>query len=211
MGDGRPDEAKLTRQFDSGTEAREAIDLGTAFTTDLPLARLSGDYPYQMSNVPHDNIRVVVHKKGAEDDIQAVTLGEDSLEGLSDEERQDLVEAIGADEHGNTYAKDGDGLTFATNLVIERYPELRQFATDHGKWKVANIHELLPNLSKEQKSEFVNALWEYRKLRARAVIDFLSDDVGRQQVELSTGRVALRDLAIERTNNLHSSNIKQKA
>jgi len=210
MGEKHPDEGKLKREFGSGTEGRESTDLGTAFTEDWALSSLSGNYPYRTNNILQDDIKVVVHKKGVQDDIQATALSEDALDGASDEERQDLVTAIGANEYGNTYAKDDDGLSFAANLITQRYPELQQLVTERETWKVINIHELLPQLSGKQKGEFVEALWEYRKLRAKSVIDFLSDDIGRQHVALDTGRVALRDLVIERTNNLHASKAESK-
>ncbi len=207
MGVERSDEISSARNFDSGDANRQRIDLGTAFTQDEWLSRWSAHYPYLLSGVPHEDLRVVIYKKDIKDDIEATTLTEDALSGLDTEERVDLVSAIGADEFGNTYATDLEGLMFAAALLVKNFPDLKDYVKPQGKGSIINIHELLPSLAVEQKKKFVAALWQYRKFRAQAVIDFLSDETG-SEVITAGGRIAVRSLVIERTNNLHASKLR---
>lgn len=210
LGTERPDTPGEKRRLDIG-KGRQFIDLGTAFTQDEWLSRWSAHLPYIASNLASADVRVVIHKTDVKDNVEATTLDEEAMVGLSDEEKTDLVAAIGADKFGNTYAKDGEGLSFATALVVSKHPELAVLidSKEGRTWQLVNIHHFLPRLSNEQRIEFVSALWEHRKLRAQSTIDFLSDDTG-SSVIMAGGRTTLRSLVIERTINLHSSRIPRR-
>ncbi len=202
----------------ANSKSREHIDMGTAFTEDPFLGSISKNYPYYLHGLERKPMGVVIHKKDVKNEIEASTLSPEAVNGLSEEEKEDLTNALGADEYGNTYRKDQEGLTFAVHLLASIYPELTKHfykaeslqGLPGSNRELINLHEFLPAISTEQKKEFVGALWEHRKLRAQASIDFLSADIGRNIVVSKVGRMSVRSLVMQRTNNLYSSRIDSR-
>lgn len=206
LGVPRIDESSKPRYDDAGLESRKLIDLGTAFVDNPLLSKLTKLHPYTITNTDNRGIRVVIHKP-EKDGVEAITLSEEALSGFDTEEREDLVVSLGGDDKGNTYGKDQVGLTFATDLLMQRNRELEAYVKklpdDRGE--IVNIHELLPHMTVSQKKDFVSSLWLHRKLFAQASIDFLSDDFGSRQVTVGSEVTTFRDIVIQRTNNFQKS------
>ncbi len=186
---------------------REHIDLGTAFTEDPRLSRLADTYAYYKREFKSPRIRVNAHRPGVTDYKEAVRIDPEDLTGLSAEEGEDLVSAVGADEYGNTYAQDHDALDFAGTAALNARPELQEliYRVPNGKFDQVGLHNLLGQLTPDERRQFVAELWEYRKLRAQATIDFFTDEVGNMTIKGEAGQATtLRDFAIARTNNFIS-------
>ena len=199
----------------SNLSNREHIDLGSAFSSDPKVSALTELLTYRAKGIPKRDIRTLSHRPDVDDQIESARLTDDELEGFSDSERADFIEALGLDKSGNNDNWDMRGMGFASAVLLYKYPELETLVTtpdasvdeaSDGR-ELLNIHDLLPKLSAEQKSEYVASLWEYRKLRAMAAIDMLSDDAGSILLTGRMGSIALRDVVIESTNNFVSSTI----
>ena len=205
LGIERVDEEAHKRTHGMGKDGRSLIDLGTAFAEDPLLSDLSDQYPYIVQGIPQRRFRVGIHDMSQPDDISKVAPTPDVLAGMTAEDQADYISAIGADKYGNTYGKDGEGLIYAFQAVIRNNPDLEAYVEDrNGGYEFVNVHTIMPQMSPEDKKQLVASLWEYRKLRAQSARDFLADDAGYVTLK-QKGRVALRDVVIAATNNMHES------
>lgn len=201
MGAKRPDEAN--RAGNAGA-ARKYIDLGSVFSGE-EMIEFVNNYSYTQRGMEYDSTSEI----GLLDEIEEASIPT-LLEGLGEEERSDLTDALGFEDPSTI---DKPGLLFSSSLLMKNNPNLTELVEENQttEKRLITIHSLLSASTLEEKKEFVAGLWDYRKLQAQAAIDFLSDDYGGEKTvnTLPGGAIKLRDFVLQKTTNLITSNMPQ--
>lgn len=186
--------------------ARAEIDLGSALNSDPQVRSFREQLICHETGLDfrkRNGRRVRVHRRGDNlTDLDRIALNEAQTAGLTEEEVADLSAAIGGDKFGNTYGTDTDGLSFAS-VAMETEGTVGDFVTDRGSFSLFDLQAYLESATPKEKKQFVDKLWQYRRLSAKAEIDLLSDEVGGSSLAVIKGeQMSVRDYVLGKMNHL---------